>query len=663
MNILIPHSWLLEYLKTSADPSTIQKLVSLAGPSVERINQIEDEPVYDIEVTTNRVDCMSIKGMAREIAVILERNQIAGSLIEHPLFPIEVMDEKNKLPLPKISDKNKLCKRIMCVVLANVKHTPTPSWMAKRLSQIEQRVHDAVIDITNYVAHEVGHPIHAFDYDKIMALGGLINVVEASAGKKFITLDDKVYETKGGEVVFENTAGEIIDLPAIMGTKNTVVDESTKNILLWIEVLDASSVRRTSMQHAIRSVAAQLNEKNVDPFSALPTMSKAVSLYSQLCQATVASDLYDQFYQPQPNSPIQLSLQKINDYLGLKLSLNEVMQILKNLEFVVTSQEEIITVTPPSFRPDVKIPVDVIEEVARIYGYHLIPSEIMNGVPPTSYPSETNFALEHKIKRVLATLGGQEVYTYSMVSKELALESGYALESHLKIKNPLTDDRTFLRKSLIPSLRELLKKSSFSSQNWIFELANIYEESDHHLPSEKLKLCLVSQNFSVTQLRFILDRSLKECFLKTEIEQNQDNSAVIFATNTEGETQQIGIFSSDSQFLSMELDWSSILKIAGRYPHYQAIPNSAPIIEDLTFSLQPKTKVGDVLASIKAISPLISQIKLIDTYQNRVTLRLVYQDQYKSLTVEEIAPIRLAIVQKVKADHQAELVGSLEGIG
>ena len=239
MNILIPHQWLLEQLETKAKPEKIQEYLSLAGPSVERIERREGDDVYDIEVTTNRVDSMSVRGIAREAAAILPQFDVPAKLAVSKLsFASLKPAAKQLLPLPKIDNSRKLSRRISCVVLTNVKHTPTPDWMAKRLQQVEMNIHDSVIDITNYITHELGHPIHAFDYDKVMELGGEINITTARKGERFTTLDEESYIAVGGEVVFKNPQGKIIDLPSIKGTLNSSIDDDTKNVLLWIESIE-----------------------------------------------------------------------------------------------------------------------------------------------------------------------------------------------------------------------------------------------------------------------------------------------------------------------------------------------------------------------------------------------------------------------------------------
>ena len=186
MNILIPHTWLKEHLATDADPKTIQENVSLCGPSIERIYDTEGDKVYDIEVTTNRVDSMSVRGIAREAAVILEQFGISATLKPQQLLQ-DLQPEVTELPLPKIVNDPDLSKRIICVVLQGVKRNSTPEWMGKRLLQTDQNIHDAAIDITNYVTHELGHPCHAFDYDKLMKTGGEIIISEAKKDEPFST--------------------------------------------------------------------------------------------------------------------------------------------------------------------------------------------------------------------------------------------------------------------------------------------------------------------------------------------------------------------------------------------------------------------------------------------------------------------------------------------
>lgn len=653
MNILIPHSWLKEQLTTEVKPEEIQRLVSLSGPSFERIYDREGESVYDIEVTTNRVDSMSVRGMAREVAVILAANGVKAKL--KPLSLTKPKAEGKTYPLPEILNNPKWCPRIMCVVLDNVQHTKTPKWMAKRLRQIDQNEHDSVIDITNYVTHEYGHPIHAFDYDKVMALGGVIRVVEAKAGKKFTTLDGAEHKTLGGEIVFENDKGEIIDLPAIKGTMNSAVDDNTTRVLLWVESLDAKKVRSASMQHAIRTVAAQLNEKNVDPNLAEVTLFKAVELYGELTSAAVASKVYDEFHKPKEVEPVDTSFKKIEEYLGLSLSSKEVKQILEGLDCEVYVGKDGIEVVPPTFRPDIRIAADVIEEIARIYGYHKLPSVLMVGAIPTKPPEELNLRAERQIIRLLAALGAQEVYTYSLVSSSLAEQSGFTVGEHLAVSNPLTDDNIYLRRSLIPSLNEVLDYNPTREHLSVFELANVFHpKKGTKLPSEERRLTLVTK-LGVAVARTFLDRLLGDLYITVA---SVSTSGVITARSISGKIWEVGTIAQTKKSTSIDLVWSAVIDLSSNYPSYKPLPKSAALWEDFTFELPEKTAVGPVITTIRATSDLVFDVKLISTYKNRKTFRVTFQDQKNSLSSEVIAPLRETILKRVAKEHDGKLAGN-----
>lgn len=666
MNILIPHTWLKDHLETEATPTELQRIVSLSGPSIERIYDREGDSVYDIEVTTNRVDSMSVRGIAREAAVILQQAGVPAKLKTLQLNKVLSFDESKALPLPKISNQTGLSQRILAIVLSSVKRAETPDWMASRLKMTDQNIHDAVIDITNYITHDLGHPCHAFDYDKIMKLGGVIKIVEASAGKTFTTLDGATYTTVGGEVVFENEGGEIIDLPAIKGTLNTSIDESTQNVLFWIESINAKKVRFASMTHAIRTVAAQLNEKNVDPDLALSVFERGVELYQTLCGATIASPLYDEYPGKSQRETITLELSQLERYLGLSLPMATVEDILKALECEVTlnSDKTQLTVQPPSFRPDLEIPADIVEEIARIYGYHNLPSVLMPTAIPLQRPDNVNFAVETKLKRFLSALGWQEIYSYSMVSEAIALESGFSLAEHLKLQNPLTDDRVYLRRSLVPSLLEVLKHNPAPTKQVrsLFELAHVYQPQPSALPLQTLQLTMVSE-LEYRQARGMLEALMDHLFVKNlSLSQDslQQTKATISALNHQQHIVEVGsVYVTVSGLTVIELNMSSLLTVVNTHPEYQPQPKTALIREDLTFTLPATQLVGPLLKTIKELSPLIRSVHVASSYQQNVSFSLEYHDPEQNITVETIEPLRKQIVTAIQDRYQAMLVGSL----
>ncbi len=673
MNILIPHKWLLEHLKTKAKPSQIQEYLSLSGPSIENISEINGDKIYDIEITTNRPDSLSVRGVAREAAVILSRYKIKSELIDLKLKSNDKI-ETEELELPTINNDHTFCQRIMCVVLDKVKNKTTPKWMSDRLEQAGFQTHNSIIDITNYVTHDLGHPCHAFDYDKIMELGGVINVQEAKPNQSFITLDGESRETIGGEIVFTNDIGTIIDLPAIIGTANSSVDENTKRVLLWLEDLDCKKVRFSSMVHSIRTIAAQLNEKELDPYLGEKTIAKAISLFQEITNAKIASKIYDDFIEPSKLKSIKLSYKKIASYLGFEIEINQITQVLNELGCEVkvniktkNNQETVFIVTPPSFRRDLKIHVDIIEEIARIYGYQNIPSKLMEGELPVNPPQNTNFQIEEKIRQFLAHIGWQELYSISLIGDELINLSGFNQDKHLQLNNPLLTENKYLRRSLIPSLVEAVSQNPQVEKLSMFELAAVYIPQKGDLPQEKMMLGLVSSK-SYRKVRGDLESLLEQLYIQaiqvkedSEQEENCINNALQQGTilNKEG-TEVLGkLFVLNDQKIAIELELKAIISLAKKHTTYQQLLTTSPIIEDLTFSLSLEDRVGKVLSVIKNSDPLIRNVALIDSYQQRFSFRITYQHSTENLSSEAIAPVRQRVVEMVEKQTQAKLVGKV----
>jgi phenylalanyl-tRNA synthetase beta chain len=647
MNILIPHSWLLEHLDTAAKPEEIQRMLSLCGPSVERINDVDGEPVYDIEITTNRADSFSVRGIAREAAVILPQFGIGAKL--KPIRADVIKSEGKALPLPKIDNDPSLNRRVLMVLLDGVKHAPTPDWMARRLLQIGQNVHDSVIDITNYITHELGHPCHAFDYDKIMSLGGEIIVKKAAAGTAFTTLDGESYTAAGGEVVLVNPSGEIIDLPGIKGTANSAVDDHTTKVLLFIESIQPEKIRYASMTHAIRTVAAQINEKNIDPGLADDVLRRGVELYRELTGARAASPVFDEFPGMLEPRPIVLPLSRVEDYLGLALPAEAIGRILSDLGCKVAGNAKVLEVIPPSYRPDLSIPVDLIEEVARIYGYHNLPSVLLDTPIPTDYPEGINFPLEERTQQLLADLGYQELFTYSLVSEALARRADADLEHTLKLRNPLTSDQEYLRRAILPShVEALAKQLPRSAVKGSFELANVYHPEGQGLPDEHLVLAILDRD--LRSLRQSVETLLGRLYITdvridlAEDKTKKDGQIAPFYQSAAVITHHKQVLGSigylDNGLVGAELIWRELLALAKRTPRYQGIPGTAPYIEDLTLEIAAGIPVGAVQDSILGASEVIRRSTLLDRYQNRWTFRLQYWDYRRQLDADEAKKLR-----------------------
>jgi phenylalanyl-tRNA synthetase beta chain len=643
MNILIPHNWLLDHLETDAAPKDIQHALSLCGPSVERVYDREGDSVYDIEVTTNRVDSASVRGIAREAATILPELGFKAKLKNMDLPKIS--SDNPSLDIKIVNDPT-LCHRILAVKLINVTVNSSPAWLQKRLIQVEQRPLNNVVDITNYVMWDLGHPVHVFDYDKFTQKKLIVR--EAKKNEVIHTLDDKKHTTIGGEVIFEDGSGKIIDMPGIMGTHNTAVDNNTRNILFFIDSVKAEKIRFASMSHNIRSQAAVLNEKGVDPNLGTDSMLSGINLYQSITHAQIGSNIKDIYPNPILPSTTILLQNQIDTHLGLKIGKKRIITILESLGCIVSSNNQSYSITPPSFRThDLNIPEDYIEEIARIYGYHNLPSVIMPTAIPIHQTSE-NFDLEHQIKLWLACWGCQEVYTYSMVSKELAQQTELPLKDHLAIANPLSDDWVYMRRSLVPSLNQVLKTNP-SQDRIIFEMQNVYHPNPGKLPTEELHLTLLTNN-DYPVFKGIIDALIKKLFI---LDYRVTKTGEISING-----KVIGQISKIDQGFVADFLAKALIAAAKTHPSTLALSPYPPIIEDLTFTLPAKTAVGPIIDSIANSHTLITKVDLKGIYNQNYTFTITYQSDQKNLATEDIAPIRKQIVTTLEKEH-IPLVGKI----
>src|SRR3989344_99122 len=280
MQILIPDSWLREYLSTDAKPKEVQKALSLCGPSVERLHQTGNDFVYDIEVTTNRVDMMSVYGIARDAAAILPRFNHPAKLLSDPFTAKLSFKTASSVDYLKLKADPALCPRSTAILIRNVHIGPSPDWVIKKLEAVGMRGLNNVIDISNLLMHELGQPIHTFDYDKITDHTMVLR--ESRVGGSLTTLDGKTHKLPGKDIVIEDGSKKLIDLCGVMGGLNSAVDDHTKNVLLFVQTYEPTHIRKTSMSLAHRTTAAVLFEKGLPVESVLPTIEKGIQLFKEL---------------------------------------------------------------------------------------------------------------------------------------------------------------------------------------------------------------------------------------------------------------------------------------------------------------------------------------------------------------------------------------------
>jgi len=639
MNIQITHSWLLEHLNTKAAPQTIANYLSLCGPSVEDIKKIDKDWIYDIEITTNRVDTASVRGIAREAAAILPQFNTKAAL-----KPLKLKSRKKvkKLPDFSINLDSKFTHRVMGIVIEDIENFQTPEWMKKRLEAAGIRSLGAPIDITNYVMIELGYPTHVFDFDLICNKGFIIR--KSKKGEVLTSLENKKYTLPGGDIVITNKNGEIIDLPGIIGTKNSIVNKNTKRILFFLENIDPVQIRKTSMSLGIRTMAVALNEKSVDPYLGETALLKGIELFEKVCKAKAKGPIIDIFPGKPAVKTVTLPHDLIENKLGISLQKKKISKILTSLEFSVVWSKKMLSVTPPTFRTkDISIPEDVIEEVARIYGYHNLPGTMMSGIIPQK-PLNTPFAFERKIRSTLAKLKSTEVYTLSLVGADKTSPNS------LKIKNPLGKDTAYLRTSLIPSLIEVAKHNTPKEKFHIYEMSNVYLPRKKNLPEETVHLSGVFKGYSFQKAKGVLEKLFEELATTYQITPkdnpvfNPGQGLII-----KNKKQTIGIMGikDETNLIVYEINTGILSQNSSKTKSYQKPPQYPAHIEDLTLTVPPKTYIGNLIDFMLQSNKAVVKIKLISTFKSNYTFRIFYQHPNKTLSNTEVEKLRNNLINKV----------------
>ncbi len=647
MNIQILDSWLREHIKTAAKPNEIAKVLSLSSVSVERLEKTGEDYLYDIEVTTNRVDLMSVVGIAREASAALTQNGFKTEFIEKTKGPLKT--GPNELLNIEI-DKN-LVNRVTAAIL-DVKVDKSPNKIVYRLEKSGIRALNNLIDVTNYIMRELGHPAHVFDYDR---LGKKIVIRESFQGETITTLDNKTHILKGGDIIATDGNGRIIDLLGIMGLENSVVTNNTKRIVLFFDNNNPKKIRRTSLGLGIRTEAAILNEKNVDPELITPTIQRGIELYERYATGKLVGNIVDIY----PNKPLVVTVKarkkRISQIIGVEIDDKTIIQILEKLSFKVRVKKEILEVTIPSFRAqDITIEEDIIEEVARIYGYDKIP----NFLPPITGKSPLNlqdsdFYWENRIKDSMKYWGFSEVYTYSMVSEDLFEGPN---ETAVKILNPLSEDHVYMRSTLVPSLLEVARNNYFEPIK-LFEIANVYIKRSNNLPNEKLRLAGVikKENKALFFEAKGVVESLFEDLGITSFEFKKRSGGGTGADVFIGDRQAGNIELLEENIVNFELEFDRIIEMATTRKVFTPIPQYPPIIEDIRIEQQEVTEYQKIVNLIASISPIIVNVKLIDEYDNKKTFRITYQDKNRSLSNEDVIPIRGKLIENLKSKLHARV--------
>jgi phenylalanyl-tRNA synthetase beta chain len=645
MNIKITHSWLLEYLDTDATPQEIQKYLSLCGPSIERIEESNGETVYDIEITTNRIDTASVAGIAREAAAILPLFKKKAVLKDKT--PKEQSFTGNSVEI-SITDPDGVCRRVLGVVLDVPNGAKTsPESISNKLLACGVRSLNNLVDITNYVMIETGHPTHVFDYDRIPSHKLILR--HAKKGEKIVTLDEKEYALDETDIVIDDGTGRVIDLPGIMGTANSVVTPETKRILFFIESNDPVSIRRTSMRYGIRTMASTINEKNPDAELARTALLRGIELYQTVANATCISTIIDIYPHPAQKKIIKTSKSFIDAKVGVEIPLTTITSILKNLAFEVTSDSngELTIEVPTNRAADVSIPEDIVEEVARVYGYYAIPTVLQQpAYVKQPVEAESLFTYQYAAKTYLKHKGFAEVMNYSATSLELLNQFGLEASEYIYITNSISEEIKYLRQSLIPSLvKNIQQNRGFTSSSRLFELAKIYIPQTGKLPHEEFMLTLATDQsfdhlksvmrglFDDMNIEMSLDQGGNNRYLLSSVQGTVKGSANLFGTFGQLKPEFGRALGIETPIYCAEFSFEELIKHAHQMPVYRAFSPFAHIALDLT--LTKKAPYAEMEKKAFASSRFLKSVTYKGIYKDSITLGFVFTDGTRNLTEDQ----------------------------
>lgn len=645
MQIKIVDSWLREYLETKASSRDIARELSLASVSVERTEQAGTEDIYDIEITTNRVDLMSVMGIAKEASAALTEQGIVAKYTQRKLTNIPTADIS--FPI-EIENNPKLVNRIMAVVL-EVEIGQSPKQIKERLELSGIRSLNNIIDVTNYIMLEIGYPAHVFDFDLLDTKKMIIR--ESKPGEVITTLDGKQYRLTGGDIVADNGSGEIIDLLGIMGTANSVVQNSTKRILFFLDNNNPRNIRKTSMNLGIRTEAAIINEKGVDPNLMEIAFKRGIELYQEIAKGKVVSKTLDIYPNKSKTRNIRVSIEKINSVIGVEIKPFKSAEILKRLGFSVKVLSSFLEVSVPTIRPDVQIEEDLIEEISRVYGYYKLPSAIPAFLNNKNVSYANNFYFEERVKNAFKYWGYTEVYTYSLVSEDLY---DGPIDKAVKLKNPLNTDMKYLRNSLVPSILKVVEENKNREVIKIFELANTYHEQNKDLPKEKLMIsgAVKKRNISFFEIKGLIEQLFEDLGIKNynfKSRREGPGAEILISDEKAGYVEIL-----NNNLVDFELNFELVLKHASLKKTYKQLAKFPSIIEDMTFVLDETVNTKGIIEEIKLQSSLISQVDLKDQFKNAKTFHIVYQAEDRNLTKKDISEIREKIVKALTSKFKAK---------
>lgn len=643
--------------------------------------------ILDIDVTSNRADCLSLLGIAREIAVMV------GAQLKKPVPWIRESGEPvDQLATVQIEDTDG-CTRYAARVIRGIRVGPSPDWLRQRLEAVGSRSINNIVDITNYVLLECGQPLHAFDYDRIA--GHAVIVRASAAGERFQTLDEKEH-TLPEKTVLICDAEKAIALGGIMGGRNSEISDGTVNVLLESAYFEPVRIRRASKRLQITSDASVRFSRGVDPDGMIYAIDRAAQLITELAGGRLAPGVIDVKVKTFQPPEITLRLSVVHRLLDASINADTVRTILESLGCRVSvTGSSLFTVVPPSFRTDLRAEHDLIEEVARIYGYDRLPSARQATV---YYRPEENKSerLSRLIRQTFLRIGFDEAVTNSMVNpKPFQMTDGISPEDCIRLINPLNEDFSVLRAGMLPSLLEVLRTNLYQKNEHvrIFEIGKIYRKgkNSNGLADEKIKIagCACGNRTPEhwqTKSEPIDFYDLKNLAQEVVTQFKLDNVKYNAYTNLIYTSQamelvlpaskiQLGHFGKikkpllrefdiDTTVWYFEFDFEALLSEARFTTTYQPISRFPSIQRDLAVTVARDLEARALMESIRSTAgALLTHLGIFDVYTGKpiaedkksVAFSLTFRSEERTLTEDEIDVLMGKIIKRLEKQYQAQL--------
>ncbi|HJV16168.1 MAG TPA: phenylalanine--tRNA ligase subunit beta [Bacillales bacterium] len=644
-----------------------------------------DDQVLELGLTPNRSDCLSMLGVAYEVAAILNRE------VKLPEINLEASNEKASDYIKIAVEAKEDNPLYVAKVIKNVKIGPSPLWMQTRLMSAGIRPHNNVVDITNYILLEYGQPLHAFDYDRLGSKE--IVVRRAKEGETIQTLDEAKRTLTTDHLVITN-GKEPVAIAGVMGGANSEVISDTTTVLLESAYFNGATVRKASKDHGLRSEASARFEKGVDPNRVRAAGDRAAYLMAKYANGEVLEGTAEVDTLTVEPAVVSITIEKINRVLGTNLSMAEVTAIFDRLQFGYSMEEDTITVTAPTRRGDIKIEEDLIEEVARLYGYDEIPKTLPVGSTTPGKLSEYQ-QKRRVVRHYLEGAGLYQALTYSLTSEDKA--SQYAIENRdaIRLAMPMSEDRSMLRLSIIPQLLEVLKYNSARQNDSlaVYETGAVFLSNGNEvLPDEQEHLAGAitglwhSHSWQGEKKPvdfYVLKGIIEGLFAKIGLFENVTYVQAQVDGMHPGRTAEILLNGKKIGFAGQvhpnvqkeldlkdtyvfELSLKAVLEAETDPLRYVAIPRFPSMSRDIALVVEKQT-AADFLKEIilSAGMPLLKEVHVFDLYEGEhlengkksIAFSLKYMDPERTLTDEEVTKVHEKVVAELQEKAGAVLRG------